>query len=105
MGFLVKVKTREEQNEIVIRGCEDGSVEFVREITSVDKDTGEESIILAAYKFYSNIDLALDKLFRMRCCNRDASTLQELLVNVKEERELLRKEFEGILPQSRRRRS
>lgn len=105
MGFLIKdIKTREGNETIIIRGCSDGTVEFVKEVTQTDKDTGEEKLVLVPYKFFSLIDNALDRLFRMRVCNRDAATLQELLANVKEEREAIRKEFEGILPQSRKKR-
>jgi len=102
MGFLIKAKTREGNNEVIIKGSNKGGVEFAKEVTSINEKTGEEQTVLVGYNFFASIDMALDKLFRMRCCNRDAETLQELLANVKEERRLLHEEFEGILPQARR---
>lgn len=104
MGFVVRMKTRNGTEEIIMRGNEDGTVDFVKEITTTDKETNKKSIVLNPYKYFVNIDSALDRIFRMRCNNRDAETVQELLANVKEERGLLRKEFEGITTQSIRRR-
>lgn len=105
MGFLIRnIKTRDGEKVVNFRGCDDGVVEFVRLSIQTDKETGEEKEVWVGYKFYNSIEAALDKLFRMRVCNRDAETLQELLVNVKEERELLRKEFESQLLNPIRRR-
>lgn len=105
MGFLIEgIKTRDGEGVINIRGCDDGSIEYVKWIVSINGKTGEETASWNPYKFYANVYQAIDKLFRMRICNRDAKTLEELLKNVKEERELLHKEFEGILSQSRPRR-
>lgn len=106
MAFEFKCKTREGDGEIIIRGTNDGQVEFCREVNVLDpetkKPTGEVS--LQPFKFFAAIEHAIDKLFRMRVCNRDANSLEELLSNVKEERELLHNEFEGIFPQSQRKR-
>jgi hypothetical protein len=99
MGFLVKVQIRQGNDGVILRGNEDGSVDFVKEIDS------EKGLIYSPYKYFATIESALDRVFRMRCNNRDAETLQELLANVREERELLKKEFEGILaaPRPKRR--
>jgi hypothetical protein len=108
MGFLIRnIKTRDGEGIVNIRGCDDGCVEFVRiSMTAeiVDKEkTGNEVELILPYKFYNSIESALDKLFRMRVCNRDATTLQELMQNVKEERELLTTEFSSQLLTRKRR--
>jgi len=105
MGFLIKnISVRDEEKVIHIRGCNDGYVEFVKPVIQIDKDSGVEKEIWVGYAFYTNIEQALDKLFRMRICNRQADTLQELLNNVREEREALHKEFESSLTATRKRR-
>lgn len=104
MGFVARMKTRNGTEEIIIRGNEDGTVDFVKELNVTDKETGKEKLILNPYKYFITIDSALERIFRMRCNNRDAETIQEILANVKEERELLRKEFEGITTTTTRRR-
>ena len=104
MGFLIRdIKTRDGEGTVILKGNDDGTVEFCRPSMQVDSKTGETVEVMVGYKFFALLDNALDRLFRMRVCNRDATTLQELLVNVKQERELLQKEFEGIIPVRRRR--
>lgn len=105
MGFQIRCKTRNGEQEVIMRGNDDGGVDFVREIELTDKDTGKTKINLASYKYFSNIGSALNRLFEMRIANRDASTLQELLANVKEERELMQKEFERAPEATQRRRT
>jgi hypothetical protein len=102
MGFRISVKTRNGTEEVIMSGNDDGTVEFVKELTVKVADTDQTKITYAPYKYFMNIDSAIDRIFRMRCNNRDADTLQELLKNVKEERELLQKEFSGQFPATRR---
>lgn len=90
MGFMIKLKTRDEDNEITLRGNDDGTVDFVKEVNTA---TGLQ---LQPYKFFSSIESAVERIFKVRVNNREATTLEQLLKNVKEEREELRKEFAGI---------
>lgn len=105
MGFLIEgIKTRDADGVINIRGCDDGTIEYVKWVTSVNSKTGEENANWSPYKFYASLEQALDKLFRMRVCNRDAKTLEELIRNVREEREALHEEFQSHLLNTRRKR-
>lgn len=89
MGFLIEVSTGED-GKLWLRGQDDGNVEFCRMVDLKDPKTGKMKPTPVPYKFYPTIDSALDKLFRMRVNSRNATTLQELLQNVREEREELR---------------
>ncbi len=89
MGFLIEVSTGED-GRLWLRSQDDGTVEFCRMTDFKDKETGKIKTMPVPYKFYPSIDSALDRLFRMRVNSRNASTLQELLQNVREEREELR---------------
>ena len=100
MGFEIRMKTRDGDGEVILRGNNDGSVDFCREADGLDSEKNPIKV-MQPFKFYSTLDMAINRLFKMRICNRDASTLQELLANVKEERELLAKEFEGITQSKR----
>ena len=91
MGFIIRLKTKCENEEIILRGNDDGTVDFVKEVPS--KDT----FIIQPYKFFSSIENAIERIFKMRVNNREASTLQELLINVEQEREELRNEFKGLI--------
>jgi hypothetical protein len=105
MGFVIKnIRVGGGLDPIHIRGADDGCVEFFKINKVINKDTGEESEIQASYKFYSSLEAALDKVFRMRVCNRDAKSLEELIANVKEERIALHEEFASTLLSNRRRR-
>ena len=97
MGFLIEVSTGEE-GKLWLRGQDDGGVEFCRMVDIKDPKTGKMKLTPIPYKFYPNIDSALDRLFRMRVNSRNATTLQELLQNVQEEREELRREFTSGVP-------
>lgn len=90
MPFLIKLKTRCEDQEVQLRGNENGSVDFVKEVEMNGKPT------LVPYKYYTSIVTAIDAVFRMRVNNREASTLEELLKNVKDEREFLKNEMRGV---------
>lgn len=90
MPFLIKLKTRCEDQEVQLRGNEDGSVDFVKEVVMNGKPT------LVPYKYHTSIITAIDAVFRMRVNNREASTLEELLKNVKDEREFLKNEMRGV---------
>lgn len=90
MGFLIKLKTRCEDQEVMLRGNDDGSVDFVKTVEMSGKPT------LVPYKYYTSILTAIDAIFRLRVNNREASTLEELLKNVKEEREFLNNEMRGV---------
>ena len=104
MGFLIEgIKTRDGDGSVTIRGCEDGNIEFVKWVVSTNTRTGEDTSGWAPYKYFASIEMALDKVFRMRVCNRDAKTLEELIVNVKEERASLHEEFASHLIKNKRR--
>lgn len=90
MGFAIKLKTRCEDQEIQLRGNEDGTVDFVKEVVMNGKPT------LVPYKYFTSIVTAIDAVFRMRVNNREAGNLEELLKNVKDEREFLKNEMRGV---------
>lgn len=95
MGFEIRIKTSEE-GEVILRGNNDGTIDFCKEVQGKDPKTKKPVTLVQPYKYFVNIAEALNRVFQMRVNARNVETLKELLEAVEEEREELRKLFAGI---------
>jgi len=77
---------------VVLRGNEDGTVDLCHWVPIRNKE-GEMIDTPIPYKYFASIQSALQRVYEMRVCIRDATTLEKLLEHIKEEREWLRKEL------------
>jgi len=93
--FQIEVNTGEE-GIIVLRGTSDGTVEFCKWINDKDKDTGDITPRLIAYKYYADISQAFNKIARMRIGSSTATSIAELVGAIKQIRLDIQKEM-GIL--------
>lgn len=92
MGFEIEVKTGTEET-VILRGCDDGTVEFCKRGEITDPKTKEKIPGLIAFKWFANISQAFDRVARMRIANSSAVTLNELVENIKLIREDIKKEM------------
>lgn len=93
MGFQIEVSTGD-AGPVVMRGCEDGTIEFCKWQVKKDKETGEETgRELVAYKWYASLEQAWERVFRMRVCSSNAATIKELVQAVKQTRAEIRAEL------------
>lgn len=94
MGFAIKMNTGE-AGEVWLRGCEDGCVEMCRMETiaaNVKKGTAEREA-LVPFKYYANIEQAINKIISMRIASSKATTLKALLDDIKAIRAGINKEL------------
>lgn len=95
MLFQIEISTGEE-GKVTLRGCADGTVEFCKWQDSTDKDTKEVTTSLVPYKYYADVSQAMNKIMRMRIGSTNVTTLKELVLEIKNIREDLKKEM-GLL--------
>ena len=95
MAFQIEVQTGD-AGPVILRGCDDGTVEFCKWGETKDPITKEAKPVLIAYKFYANIVQAFDRVARMRVASIAASDLKELVEGIKGVREDIKREM-GIL--------
>jgi len=92
MGFQIEVKTGAE-GKVVLRGCEDGTIEFCQWRDVKNKDTGLVVPTLTPYKWYTSLEQAFERVFRMRVASADATTIKELVAAVKSIRKEIKEEM------------
>lgn len=77
------VKTGEEGEVILRSEPSTGYVEFCKYVKQTDKDTLEEKDVLVAFKFYTNLEQAFQKVASMRIASIDAKNIQEVVAGIK----------------------
>jgi hypothetical protein len=95
MGFQIEISTGME-GTVIMRGCDDGTVEFCKWSTAKDKDTKESIPVLAPFQYYVSLEHAFNQIMKLRICNSKATTLTELLSVIKEIRADIHKEFHEV---------
>jgi hypothetical protein len=95
MAFEIKINTGE-AGEVWLRGCSDGTVEMCKWETLKplkDQDPNEVREGLVPFKYYADISQAMNKVMRMRIGSANATTLTELISEVRNIRKDLQKEL------------
>lgn len=82
MAFQIELQTGD-AGPVILRGCEDGSIEFCKWVEQKDKETGDMKPVLVPYKFYANVQQAFDRIARMRIASAQAKDLKELVTAIK----------------------
>ena len=81
MGFQIECKTGE-MGPVTLRGCSDGTVEMCA-WRDVKQSDGSHLPILTPIKYYASIEQAFDRIARMRIASAEATTLAELVKEIK----------------------
>lgn len=92
MGFQIEVKTGD-AGPVTLRGCDDGTVEFCKWGEVIDPKTKVKRAALIAFKYYASIEQAFDKVFRMRVASAEATTLKELVQEIRRIRQDIKTEM------------
>ena len=83
MQIDIKIGTK----EFVLQGNDDGTCDLCKWVKT--KKEGEDITILIPFKFFTSLPSALERVFEMKVCMRDATTLKELMESIHQERKWL----------------
>ena len=75
------------KNEPILLRSDELSYELCRQKSCIDKDTGQPVIRWVPFKFFANLDRALNKLIDLKVRSSDARTLAELKTVIEAARE------------------
>lgn len=87
----MEIELHDGKRPILLRG-EAGVFEFCYKVKVKDKTTGKETLEWRPQKWYCSLSTALEKLWRMKVSHSSATTIEELLQNVRS----IHKEIMGI---------
>lgn len=95
MGFQIEVKTGD-AGPVILRGCADGTIEFCKWAEVTDPKTKIKGPGLVAYKWYTSIEHAFERVFRMRAASCDAQNIKDLVAGIKQIRADIKQEM-GVI--------